>query len=338
VTKQYWQVAAGSEGRDYTNRFLQFGMAFVGGDAQIATMQQVTLGDVVLLKRGLSSIVAAGEVVERNGTHQGNGDKDWRLDLDGWELSAYCYVNWHVPAQPVSTDGLTRNSIQRVQQDKHRALADQVLSLPTRSADPEPGKSRNISDEDILRFLIVQGLRPSAADELTTTFRRIRRLADYYCQHSNGWKEIREHETRTFLVVPLLLALGWAEQQIKIEYPCSGGRVDIACFPRPYAGDGTECSVLIETKDFATGLDFAPDQARPYAESFPNCRVLVVTNGWCYTAFVRDAGSPTFRATPSAYMNILQPRDRYPLDPQHVAGALEVLQQLLPSYLSPSTK
>jgi hypothetical protein len=37
-------------------------------------------------------------------------------------------------------------------------------------------------------------------------------------------------------------------------------------------------------------------------------------------------------------MNILQPRDRYPLDPQHVAGALEVLQQLLPSYLSPSTK
>jgi hypothetical protein len=37
-------------------------------------------------------------------------------------------------------------------------------------------------------------------------------------------------------------------------------------------------------------------------------------------------------------MNILQPRDRYPLDPQRVAGALEVLQQLLPSYLSPSTK
>ena len=64
----------------------------------------------------------------------------------------------------------------------------------------------------------------------------------------------------------------------------------------------------------------------------------VVTNGWCYKAFVRDAGRPTFRATPSAYMNILQPRDRYPLDPQHVAGALEVLQQLLPSYLGPPAK
>ena len=226
-----------------------------------------------------------------NGTHQGNGDKDWLLDFDGWELPAYCYVNWHVPEQPVPTDGLTRNTIQRVQQDKHRVLADQILSLPARTPEPEPGTSREISDEDILRFLIVQGLRPSAADELTTTFRRIRRLADYYCKHSNGWKEIREHETRTFLVVPLLLALGWAEQQLKIEFPCAGGRVDIACFPGPYSGDGAECSVLIETKDFATGLDFAPDQARRYADSFPKCRVLVVTNGWCYKAYVRDGGN-----------------------------------------------
>jgi len=34
--------------------------------------------------------------------------------------------------------------------------------------------------------------------------------------------DIREHETRTFLVIPLLLALGWAEQQLKIEMPAAG--------------------------------------------------------------------------------------------------------------------
>jgi hypothetical protein len=28
-----WQVAAGSEGIDYTDRFLRHGMAFVGGEA-----------------------------------------------------------------------------------------------------------------------------------------------------------------------------------------------------------------------------------------------------------------------------------------------------------------
>lgn len=27
---KYWQVAAGNEGRDYTDFFLKFGMAFVG--------------------------------------------------------------------------------------------------------------------------------------------------------------------------------------------------------------------------------------------------------------------------------------------------------------------
>lgn len=53
MPREYWQIAAGSEGRDYADRFLQFGMAFVGGDSQIAAMDRVNAGDVVLLKRGL---------------------------------------------------------------------------------------------------------------------------------------------------------------------------------------------------------------------------------------------------------------------------------------------
>jgi hypothetical protein len=33
--KNYWQIAAGSAGRDYSDIFLKFGMAFVGGETQI---------------------------------------------------------------------------------------------------------------------------------------------------------------------------------------------------------------------------------------------------------------------------------------------------------------
>ncbi len=29
---KYWQVAAGSSGRDYSREFLKFGIAFVGGE------------------------------------------------------------------------------------------------------------------------------------------------------------------------------------------------------------------------------------------------------------------------------------------------------------------
>ena len=46
---KYWQIAAGSAGRDYSNLFLKFGMAFVGGETPIATMKEVDAGDVIVL-------------------------------------------------------------------------------------------------------------------------------------------------------------------------------------------------------------------------------------------------------------------------------------------------
>jgi len=330
VAKEYWQVAAGSAGREYSDRFIRLGMAFVGGDAQIAAMDQVAAGDVMVLKSGLSKVLAAGEVVQRNGIHKGNGDKPWLRDFDGWDLPAYCYVDWRVPEVPVETDGLTRATIQKLPQDKHRQLADSLLVLPAREHEAEPPATHEVTDEEILKFLISTCLRPSAADELTTTVRRIRLLADYYYNYC--WDQVLEHETRTFLVVPLLIALGWAEQQIKIELSCSKGRIDVACFSRAYRGDNRECVVMIETKDFSSGLDYAPDQARRYAEDFPTCQVLVVSNGYCYKTYLRsDAGA--FSDTPSAYLNILRPRDRYPLDPTCVDGALGVLKWLLPGSL-----
>jgi len=45
---------------------------------------------------------------------------------------------------------------------------------------------------------------------------------------------------------------------------------------------------MIESKGFVQGLDYAPDQTREYAAHFPNCRMVVVTNGYCYNAFPRD--------------------------------------------------
>ena len=38
---KYWQIAAGSEGRDYSKDFLRFGMAFVGGKPQMKRISEV---------------------------------------------------------------------------------------------------------------------------------------------------------------------------------------------------------------------------------------------------------------------------------------------------------
>lgn len=332
MSKEYWQIAAGSKGRDYADRFIRHGIAFVGGDEHVATMRGVAVGNIVLLKRGMSEVAAVGEVVQRNGVHRGEDDKEWLRDFDGWDLRAYCYVDWRVPAKPLQTDGLTRTTIQRAPQEKHRKLADSLLLLPAKSFDPEPEPTALITDEQLLEFMIVQGLRPSAADELTNTIRKIRLLANYYFNQC-WWEDVREHETRTFLVIPLLLALGWAEQQVKIELPCSRGIIDVACFLRPFQRENKECVLLIETKDFGSGLDYAPEQARAYATDFPNCQALVVTNGYCYKTFLRVQDTNSFSEKPSAYLNLLKPRDRYPLDPKNTEGALGVIKWLLPSSL-----
>ena len=160
MTRNYRQIAADSLGRDYSSYFLKPGMAFVGGERQVATMAQVKLGDVVVLKSGLSQILAAGEVVERNGRHSGNGGKEWLRDFDGWDLPAYCYVRWRVPEEPQETSGLTRSTIQQLHDDKNKELADKLLQHPPAPEGNEPRQTSEVPDNAILEFLITEGLLP----------------------------------------------------------------------------------------------------------------------------------------------------------------------------------
>jgi hypothetical protein len=327
----YWQIAAGSVGREYSRFFLEFGLAFVGGKKQEATMKEVSAGDVIVLKQGMQKILAAGKVIEKAGKCKGYADKEWLRDFDGWDLPAYCYVEWSKPNNPINTSGLTRATIERIHQQKHKDDADIILNSGSRvPVSTEPEKTNNVEDRQFLKFLVKEGLSTSSADELTNTISKIRLLADYYYTHC-PWEDVREHETRTFLVIPLLLALGWSEQQIKIELSCSGGRIDIACFNSSYKGDNDECVAIIETKGFSSGLDYAAKQAMSYSTDFPNCNIVIVTNGYCYKIYMKDKTNQSQFAF-HAYLNLLKPKDRYPLDPEK-GGALDAIKWLLPGNL-----
>lgn len=323
----YWQIATGAEGRDYAEYMLTYGIALVGGEEYINTICQVQPGDVVILKSGRTEIVAAGHAVERNGVC--SGERESR-DFDGWDLGGYCYVNWHGPHPPIAVGGLARKTICRVGNNNlpPRNQADEIMNMynVNEAYDPEPF-TQQIDDEQILNFLIREGLRPGAAEDLTGTFSRIRRLAHYYRNHA--WGDTREHEAQTFLVIPLLLALGWAEQQIKIEYPVQGNnRADIACFSRPYSQPDRQCEIVIETKRFNQGLDNALDQVIEYGNILGS-NIVVLTNGYCYKIYRRDDPNGAFMSHPQAYLNIFSPTDRYPRD-QEIEGALEVFRLLLP--------
>ena len=243
----YWQIATGAEGRHYAEYMLQYGIALVGGEEYIDTIQEVQPGDVVILKSGITEIVAAGHAVERNGVC--SGERESR-DFDGWDLGGYCYVNWHIPPAPIAVGGLAIGTILGVHDIRPRNKADNIMNIYDVQTlyDPEPD-TQQIDDEQILNFLIREGLRPGSAEDLTGAFCQIRRLARYYRDHA--WDDTREHEAQTFLVIPLLLALGWAEQQIKIEYPVvKQQKADIVCFSRPYSQPDRQCEIVIETKRF----------------------------------------------------------------------------------------
>jgi hypothetical protein len=335
---EYWQIAAGDEGRNYAAYFLDHGMAFVGGDRNIRRIPSLKAGDKLLLKRGTGAIIAVGEVIERDGRTSGNAvddadpNRQWLLDFDGWELPAWCHVRWHKLARELAVGGLTRGTIRRCPQSHLRELADKLLAeLPPHEGAPGAlPRTEPVGDTDLLRHLVGRGLRVGAAEELTEQLRRIRLLADYYYS-LDDWSSVREHETRTFLVAPFLLALGWAEQQIKIELKCSGGKVDMACFRDPFTGAATdEAVMLIETKGLSQGLDLARIQAEQYARDFPTCNLLLVTNGLFYKAYSR-IDNEKFTTAPTAYLNLRRPTRRYPLNPSEVAGALDAVELLLPN-------
>jgi hypothetical protein len=177
----------------------------------------VQLGDIMILKRGMSQILAVGQVVERGGKFKGDEDKQWLRDFDGWDLAGWCYVDWHKPEEPIQTSGLTRATIQRVYQRGLIEQADGVLKAAPARTDytPDPPDTNEVSDDTLIACLIELGLRPGAAEELTQALRRIRLLAAFYLGRDD-WGLTNEHDARTFLVVPLLIALGWAEQKMKI--------------------------------------------------------------------------------------------------------------------------
>ncbi|MGA8831915.1 MAG: hypothetical protein ACLQT6_08700 [Desulfomonilaceae bacterium] len=224
-------------------------------------------------------------------------------------------------------------------QDELKNQADDILKkYPVKPYKPEPDFTQKLSEHEILSFLISEGLRVPSAENFLSELGRIRLLARYYVECCK-WESVSEEETRTFLVVPLLMALGWSEQQIKLEYSCGAGVIDVALFDVPFkrtsnpsentpsTGDD-HCVLIIENKRLNQGLDYAHAQAEAYARKFSNCNTIMASNEWCYKLYLRKEGTDDFQEDLSAYLNIISLADKYSLDPQK-CGAKEVFRYLL---------
>ena len=118
--------------------------------------------------------------------------------------------------------------------------------------------------------------------------------------------------------MPLLVALGWSEQRIKIKWR----HTDIVLFGRPYER-GAKPDVIVESKRIHEGLKGAQGQVRRYAKEFPDCGRLVVSDGLRYYLYERQGRDWAFETDLAAYMNLLKLKARHPYL-ANVGGALEL--------------
>ena len=346
----YWQVAAGTSGRDYSDVFLRYGVMLIGpgrlgplsenrelykehqeGTHVLRFVEQVKCGDHVILKRPHRKqwhIVAVGRVTS---------EYEWLEqfeDVEGWDLQHVRRVEWVKANPPELVTGLTQGRIIRVSQSQKepigaaKRLVDEGGKI---EAIEVPPPAKPLSEEDLVTSLIGNGLRPADAEAVIRAIWHVRRLARWYASYG---LDISEHEVRAFLIVPILLALGWSEQRIKIEWK----QTDVSLFSAPFRRDANreDPHVILESKRMGTGLDHAESQVRRYARDFPRCNMLVTSTGVRYQLYRKEPdpnqkwdASNMKEKHLSASLNLFNLKDRHPYM-ANVGGAPDLFKSLMP--------
>lgn len=341
----YWQVAAGEGARDYSKVFLQFGVMLIGsgnpgqyfgnegyyrsrpwGRKVEHFAKRVAEDDVVILKKPYHTqwqIQAVGRVI---GEYKYLEQFD---DVEGWDLQHCRKVEWVCPPEDKShpekkilVKGLSMGTFKRVYKREAIEKAGKILGEGNKQVAKEiPQPAKKISDEDLIESLIGKGLRPADAETVIQTIWRVRRLARWYAHYG---RDLSEHEIRTFLIVPILLALGWSEQKIKIEWK----NTDMSFFREVYKR-GKKPSMILESKRMREGLHYAERQLVKYAKIFPECHHLVASDGICYQLYVKHSSRWNSEEDFTAYANLLNLKDRHPYW-EHIGGAPDLFMSLMP--------
>lgn len=332
---KYWQVAAGEGARDYSSVFLEYGVMLIGSGkggpyfdneayytghhdwrAQVVNFaERVGKDDIVILKRPYHRewrIQAVGRII---------GDYEYLEqfdDVEGWDLQHCRRVEWVCPKEIELTKHLSMGTFKGVNRkeivDRAKKMLEEGEKQQTREIPPPATVT---SDEDLVESLIGNGLRPADSERVIQTIWRVRRLAHWYARYG---RDLSEHETRAFLIMPVLLALGWSEQRVKIEWK----NIDVALFREVYKR-GNQPHMILESKRMREGLHYAERQAKRYAELYPNCLRLVVSDGIRYRLYQKEGSNWVWKA----YMNLLKLKEHHPYE-AYIEGAPYLFINLMP--------
>lgn len=349
-----WQVAAGEAGRRYSQLFRSHDVMLLGpgaiGRFEASTYaravadgiiqsakrhvlrsfaEDVSPGDIVLLREG-HRVVSVGVAADAG--------YDWNPAFDdvwGWDLQHSHRVLWFddvtealadiqkeqaVFAARKSVPMFSRVADERVL-SQVRPLFDGARSTPRPlRALPKP-PSKKLTDEKLGELLFARGLSNATTEDVIAALRRQRRMARWYADQGPASNRPSEHEVVGHMILPLLLALGWSEQLVAVEWQ----RVDVACFSTtPTTRDA--CTMVIEAKGWGHGLANVLPQALRYVRDLKltGCDKIVLTQGTRFYIYERQAEWPEH---PTLYFNVESMR----VQNSDGTDGVQALLSLLPS-------
>jgi hypothetical protein len=318
-----WAIGTGDGTRDYFNIFKKYNVVLVGPgnpgkngstEASIyfeknpdiydwgSKLEEVQENDVIIARKGLTKVLAVGFV------HGDYNHSNFFDDVEGWDLQHYRQVNWALPVNgpyEITDCAFTQGTLKRCLQGK---IVEQITTkdyelLKDYTKIPYESEIKYITISSIIDSLIElidSGIRIEDAENIGKTIQRIIRLTEWY--YKNDF-DVLEHEIIAFLVLPLLIAIGWSEQKTKIEYAKS----DIALFSEAFKGDYTlHPQIIIEVKSFHDGLAFTHHQMKTYSDKFPDCKKFIATNGFRYRYFEKENDE----FVPKGFFNLLKLKER----------------------------
>jgi len=235
-------------------------------------------------------------------------------DVDGWDLQHVRRVRWlpnTANTFPPRTLGGQVRTFATVNVESVRAWVEGLeITEEHRLRDLRPlpaAAGTPLDAAELGRRLFIEGLPSEHVDKLMATFSSLQRVAAWY---SNEMKRPEgrpsEQETICYLVVPLLLSLGWSQQTAAVQW----NYVDVALF-RGMPPTDASLACVVEAKFLGRSV-FSPfGQAREYAlrPGREGCDRLIVTDGIRYALHRRSADGFDLKA----YLNILSMRDCYPV-------------------------
>ena len=294
-----WQVSGGTSDRSYADKFVNHGVALIGpgdsgpwssdrsdeefkGSFVRRFASELSVGDVLLLRTGISTIRAVGLIAS---DYQYLSQFD---DVNGWDLQHGRRVRWFELPEPYDFGkpvfGANSHRFSRVQSVDVIAYAIRFVQSPPTYWQDLALPVLPIEEEPL-------GEPPTELQELVD---QVNGLPELYRDPVTFGVLPTEDEMIGHFVIPFLRAMGWPVESIAVKWR----NIDLTLFselPRV----PKHCCCLIEAKRLGAGFESALDQAVGYVSDLGILCDVVVTDGIRYCAY-----EATSDFEPVAYANL----------------------------------